>query len=358
MSKPIAAARGDRQETAPVRRLDRRMKAAVVVRLLLNEGADIPLESLPEDLQALLTQKLGEIGLVDRDTLGAVADEFAQALDSIGLSGPRGIAGALEALDGRISAQTAARLRKEAGVREAGDPWARLRALSVDDLAGYAQRESVEIAAVLLSKLEVAKAAEVLGALPGPRARSIAHAVGQTGKVTPDAVDRIGLSLAAQLDARPLRAFEADPVERLGDLLNSSPAATREDVLVALDETDADLAGRVRRAIFTFGHIPARLAEADVPRVIREIEQAELLTALAAAEASGGENAAAASFMLGALSRRMAEGLREEMAERGAPRARDGERAMTAVVAVIRRLQAAGEISPVTADEDEEDAAA
>ena len=35
--------------------LDNRAKAAIVVRLLLNEGADLPLEELPDDLQARLT---------------------------------------------------------------------------------------------------------------------------------------------------------------------------------------------------------------------------------------------------------------------------------------------------------------
>ena len=37
--------------------LSRKAKAAIVVRLLINEGADIPLEDLPEELQAKLTQQ-------------------------------------------------------------------------------------------------------------------------------------------------------------------------------------------------------------------------------------------------------------------------------------------------------------
>ena len=97
--------------------LNGRAKAAVVVRLLLNEGADLPLETLPDDLQASLTAQMGQMGLVDRVTLLAVVQEFADTLDGIGLSFPQGLAGALAAMDGKISPQTAARLRKEAGVR-------------------------------------------------------------------------------------------------------------------------------------------------------------------------------------------------------------------------------------------------
>ena len=102
--------------------LTRRAKAAIVVRLLLNEGADIPLEELPEELQASLTQQMGAMRTVDRHTLAAVVDEFAQELDSIGLSFPGGIAGAISALDGKISKQTAERRLQEAGVLETGNP--------------------------------------------------------------------------------------------------------------------------------------------------------------------------------------------------------------------------------------------
>ena len=101
-----------------------------MVRLLLNEGADIPLEELPDELQETLTHQLGQMGLVDRVTLDAVAQEFGDALDSVGLSFPHGLASALDAVNGKIAPATAARLRKIAGVRQIGDPWQRLREIS------------------------------------------------------------------------------------------------------------------------------------------------------------------------------------------------------------------------------------
>ena len=187
--------------------LSRRAKTAIVVRLLLNEGADLPIEELPEDLQISLTQQMGSMRSIDRDTLSAVVSEFAEELDSVGLSFPSGIGAALDALDGKISRQTAARLRKEAGVRMAGDPWARLGELEPEKLLPVLENESVEVAAVMLSKLKVSTAADLLGRLPGPHARRITYAVSLTSAVTPDAVDRIGLSLAMQLDDQPQRAF-------------------------------------------------------------------------------------------------------------------------------------------------------
>ncbi len=334
-------------------RLSRKAKAAIVVRVLINGGADIPLEELPEDLQAQLTKAMGQMRTVDRETLQQVVDEFADEVERIGLTFSHGMAGALDALDGKISPRTAARLRKEAGVREAGDPWARIRETNNDLLVSVLEEESIEVAAVMLSKLNVPKAAELLGMLPGPRARQITYAVSQTGAVTPDAVDRIGLSLASQLGARPISAFDDGPVERVGAILNSSKATTRDDVLAGLDEKDEGFANAVRKAIFTFANIPARVAGRDIPRILRDIDQDVLITALAGAPAAGME--ASADYILGNISARMADQLREEVGEAGTPKTSDVEDAMGQVVAAIRALEASGELMLVVEEEDGDD---
>ena len=329
--------------------LSRRAKAAIVVRLLLNEGADIPLEELPDELQVALTQQMSQMRMVDRDTLRTVVEEFAQELDSIGLSFPAGIGGALKALGGKISPQTAARLRKEAGVRQYGDPWARIKELGVETLLPVLENESVEVAAVMLSKLPVALSAELLGRLPGPKARKITYAVSLTSAVTPDAVDRIGLSLAAQLDAQPQKAFSDGPVQRVGAILNSSNSVTRDDMLDGLDETDKGFADAVRKAIFTFGNIPQRIAARDIPRVVREIDPDALLTALSGAEGMGMQ--ASADYILENMSGRMADQLREDMQDAPAAKTADVEEAMAQIVNSIRQMEANGELL-MTVDDD------
>ncbi|AWZ19284.1 flagellar motor switch protein FliG [Roseovarius sp. TM1035] len=331
--------------------LTRAQKAAIIVRFLINEGAEIALTDLPDVLQARLTTQMGSMRYVDRGTLADVVAEFAQELEGMGLTFPRGVAGALSALDGRISPQTAARLRKEAGVRQQGDPWEQVKHADLAALIPIVERESTEIAAVLLSKLDVARAADLLGKLPGELARRITYAVSQTGAVSPEAVDRIGLALAAELHDIPETAFAQGAVERVGAILNFSPAATRDDVLTGLDEADQDFANLVRRAIFTFVHIPERVKPTDIPRITREVDQAVLVTALAGA--ASGDLVTVAEFILSNMGKRMAEAMREEIQERGRVRLRDAEEAMTAVVNAVRTLEAAGEITYVTPEEDQ-----
>lgn len=326
----------------PLRGVSSAQKAAIIVRFLMTEGANVPLRDLPEDLQAELTQHMGSLRRIDRDTLISVVEEFAAELEATGLTFPKGVAGALSELDGQISPQAAAQIRKRSGVRASGDPWERLREVDQDKLISLIEAESTEVAAVLLSKIEVKKAAAILGKLPGERARRITYAVSQTHSVTPDAVDRIGRALIAQIEDEPLRAFAAQPVDRIGAILNSSRSATRDSLLEGLDEDDRDFASEVRKAIFTFKHIAARVDARDISAVLRVVDNDTLVTALAAA--IDPQTSPSAEFILNNISSRMAEQLREAVQDLGTPGEADGEGAMSDVVEGIRALAESGEI--------------
>ncbi len=331
--------------------LSRRQKAAIVVRFLHAEGMGISLVDLPDDMQVALTEHMSEIRYIDRPTLNAVVTEFALELDTIGLGFPTDLSGALGVLDGSLSDSAAARLRIAAGVGLNRDPWEQIAELDTARLLPILQEESIEIGAVVLSKLKVSKSAELLGMLPGERARRITYAVSQTGAVAPATVSKIGQALASQLDAAPPSAFEEGAVERVGAILNFSAAATREDVLDGLRSEDEEFAEEVRKAIFTFVNIPARIDPRDLPKVTREVDATVLITALAAAAAKE-EEAKAAEFILTNMSQRMAAQLRDEIETLGRVKEKDGEEAMNVVVAAIRELESAGEIMLVVEEEE------
>lgn len=339
-------------ETPMSRVLSARQKAAVIVRYMIAEGAKIPLSQLPEHMQQALAEQMGAMRLVDRQTLDSVVAEFLAELDSVGLAFPGGIEGALSVMDGHISQSAASRLRRKAGMNSKADPWERLMALPVPQLLPVIAEEAVEVAAVVLSKLPVAKAADMLGRLPGEKARRIAFAVSLTGNIDPDTVRRIGIAVLNQIDSQPPRAFDTGPVERVGAILNVSPAVTREDVLQGLEAEDAGFAEKVRKAIFTWIHIPARIPPRDVPKIIRMVDQAVLVTAMAFAQGKP-EMEEATEFILSNISQRMAQGLREEVATRGKVKEKHGEEAMNVIIGAIRELEASGELVMVVQEEEE-----
>ena len=332
----------------PTVNLTSREKAAIVVRLLLTYGAVPALSALPETKQTELAVQLAKMTPVDQETVAAVATEFADEIERIGLSFPTGLDGALGILDGVISDGATARLREMAPSSFRGNPWDDISKADSERLVPYLEAESTEVAAVILSKLSVDKAAEILGKLPGERSRRITYAISQTAGVAPGVVHRIGASLAEQLEARPIVAFDDGPVKRVGNILNYAQASVRDDVLAGLDEDDKVFADDVRAAIFTFANIAERIAPRDVPRIQRDLDPDDLTMIVAGAQ---GPDVASVDFILENISKRLAQGIRDDAKELGEPKLEDMEAAMLRVVSVIRGLEAAGEIFFVAKEE-------
>lgn len=333
--------------------VSRSQKAAMVVQLMLRDGGDLPLSQLPEDAQARLTKELGALSMVDRATLDRVIEEFSEELSQVALTAPGSVEAALKSLDGRISSATIARLREEAATGGNGrDPWLSVLDLEPEDMLPITEAESPEICAVLLSKLPTETAAKLLGLMPGDRARRIAFAMSRTSGIKASAISRIGAALAQQYCTASAPAF-AEPAEaRIGAILNSSAAATRDQILEGLLSQDPNFGAGVRKAIFTFEDILTRLAPLDVPKVLRDVENDDLVRALASATAAGGPAAEVTSYILENMSKRMADSLREEMDEVGTIKPSDAEAAQNAVVAAIRTAADAGTISLIVEEED------
>jgi flagellar motor switch protein FliG len=337
----------------PAAGLTRLQKAAVIYRMLDSLGMPLPEGALSPDETARLSDAMQSLGGVDPPTLAAVVDEFLMSLSPAGAAPAPPPLPELPGLPGLpelpIIDPLGGHLPGLDTVQES-DPWDDVVAQEDDALLGVLVAEAPEVGAVVLSKLKVSRAAELLGRLPGPLARRITYAVSQISDISPDTVGRIGRALAADLTREVPRAFAGGPVERVGAILNFSRAATRNDVLEGLDETDPGFAEAVRKSIFTFANIPARVGPRDVPKIIRGIEQAVLVKAFAAAAASE-ELQKTADFILSNISQRMADAIRGEIADGEPPTAADGETAMNAVVAAIRALEEAGEIYLVAEEE-------
>ncbi|WP_424964482.1 flagellar motor switch protein FliG [Dinoroseobacter sp. S375] len=328
--------------------LTRRQKAAVVLRLLLEDGLAPDLTGLSAHQQATLAQEMGQLKPITRDELQSVVGEFLGELEELGLSFPKGLGDALEKLSGHISDEVAQNLRQEAGLNGQTSIWDLLSEMEPEAIVPLIDGESAEICAVILSKIKVGKAADVLGLLPGARARRITFAISQTSGISPVLVDQIGESLRVRIENTPVSAFTKDPVARLGDILNSTAAATRDDLLSSLDETDEGFANQVRKAIFTFAHITERVSARDIPAITREVDGDVLVRALAAGSETYPD---VVSFILENMSKRMADQLRDSMSEMGAVPERDGEIAMTDVVMAIRKLESDGEITLIAQEE-------
>ncbi|WP_166461862.1 FliG C-terminal domain-containing protein [Paracoccus alkanivorans] len=330
--------------------LSPRQKAAIIVRLLLDDDAGVSLDEFDSDRQTLLVEEMANMELIDRRTRDDVITEFCDSLEAVGVTFPGDLDGTLAILADRLSDDTTDRLRRLVLMSGRGDPWPRITELPQEDIQTLADNEAVELVAVMLSQLPVEKAAATYSALERERARMVAQSMSLTRNIAPQALRRIGLVLAQAADALPRPAMETPASDRMGDMLNFASSELRDDILEMLDNEDAEFAVDVRRAIFIFAHIPKRVEPRDIPRIIREVDQATMLKALSQ---KSEEEAAAAEFILSNLSSRMADGLREEIADLGTISSEEAEAAANEVVATIRRLQMDGELKLILPKDDE-----
>lgn len=342
------AIQGLQTRASRVRRLKQSQKAAVIVRLLLSQGLAPSIDRLPPDQQEALALTMSSLGPVNRDTLYAVIREFAEALDDLALTFPSALPDAVQMLEQHLSPNAAENLKSKAAAGDGSDPWPILAAMPSERLAPLLAHESAEVCAILLSKIGVAKAAEILAGLPEDRAPQVAHAISLTATVTPIMVEKIGKALLKQMQSQPRSVFKASAVERVGAMLNAARGSAREAILKGLMARDAAFGEEVKRAIFTFEHIPRRLDAKDVAKVMRKVDGETMLTALAAGLKSC---PAVVEFLLGNMSKRLAEQIREDANARETPRLEEGEAAMNTVIAAIRDLEEAGELRLIPPEE-------
>ncbi|MGH7194837.1 MAG: FliG C-terminal domain-containing protein, partial [Candidatus Saccharimonadales bacterium] len=118
-------------------------------------------------------------------------------------------------------------------------------------------------------------------------------------------------------------------------------------LLENLAQEDPDLVEEIRRLMFVFDDI-AKFSAKDIQTVLKNVESSQLAMALKGASEDLKQK------ILGNMSSRAADMLREEMEYLGPVRLSAVEQVQQQIVDIIRRLEDAGEITVNAGDEVEE----
>jgi flagellar motor switch protein FliG len=127
-------------------------------------------------------------------------------------------------------------------------------------------------------------------------------------------------------------------VRAVADLLNQLDKETSKNLLARLEERNATLSSAIRKKLFSFEDL-LRLQPADLQRVLREVDSANLAVSMKNASESLRDK------IYGAISKRAAESLKDEVQLLGPVRLKDIETAQEAIIQVVRRLEEEGQIA-------------
>ncbi len=134
-------------------------------------------------------------------------------------------------------------------------------------------------------------------------------------------------------------------VQSLVNILNQVDRTTEKNITEGLEREDMELADKVKESMFVFEDI-ITINDVEIQRILREVDNKELCMALK------GTSEQVIETISRNLSKRAAATLKEDMEFLGPVRLMDVEKAQQKIVALIRRLDEAGEITIVRGGDD------
>ena len=201
------------------------------------------------------------------------------------------------------------------------------------------KNEQPQTISFVLSYLEGAKAAEIFALLSPDLREEVVERLGTIDSTSLDLVGKIVRNLGKHFDNKVRPTYHrSGGVRAVADLLNGIDKEMSKSLLARLEERNAQLGAAIRKKMFSFEDL-SRLAAADLQRVLREVDSANLAVSMKSATEPLKEK------IYASISKRAAESLRDEIGMLGPVRLKDVEVAQDAIIQVVRRLEEEGSIS-------------
>ena len=215
-----------------------------------------------------------------------------------------------------------------------------IRSLESRQIINLIRNEQPQTIAFILAYLGSAKASQVLMMLPQEQREDIVERMGGMQPTSTEVVQKIVQSINHHLGSRQGSEgiYRGGGVENVAEVLNSMDKEIKKSILARIEERNAPLGAAIRKKVFGFEDI-TRLDKADLQRIMREVDMADLALALKLLKPPQ-----IAVFMV-AISKRAAEGLRDDMELLGNPKTKDIEAAQDRIIQIVRRLEESNEIT-------------
>lgn len=315
-----------------------KQKAAI---LLISLGPDVSAsiyKHLSEEEIEKLTLEISGVKKVDSLAKEEVVEEFhniALAQDYITQGG---IGYAKTVLEKALGADQAAviinRLTSSLQVR----PFDFARKADPAQILNFIQNEHPQTIALILSYLDSTQAGQILSELPQEMQADVARRIAVMDSTSPEIINEVEQILERKLSSTVTQDYtQTGGVEAVVEVLNGVDRSTERTILDALEIQDPELAEEIKKRMFVFEDI-VTLDNRAIQRVIRDCENEDLMLSM---KVSSDE---VKDIVFKNMSTRMAENFRDEMEYMGPVRLRDVEEAQSRIVAIIRRLEEAGEI--------------
>ncbi|MBM4062471.1 MAG: flagellar motor switch protein FliG [Planctomycetes bacterium] len=218
-------------------------------------------------------------------------------------------------------------------------PFAMFESLTPQDLAALLAEEHPQIAAVFIAHLDRKKGGEVVKCLDDDARADLVHRVATLDRTPPDVVQRVLDVMRKKVKDLGLTTLRSEPgawIKAAASLLNNLGGGEKA-VLEKIEANDAQIAGAIREEMFTFDDLQ-KLDRKSMQKVLSAVDSRQLAISLKATLP------AVEQAILGNLSKRAADMVREERESLGPTPLSDVLAAQQEILKMIRDMMDKGDL--------------
>ena len=321
-------------------KLNRMQKLAIFLICIGPDAAADILKQFDDNEVEVLCREMSVFQVVPESVIKQSMEEFSNVVATSVNSSLGGLAYAQRTLEIAKGDYKASSIISRVGpVGNSVEVMAEITEMEGRQVFNLIKNEQPQTISFVLSYLDGAKSAEVFQLLSPDLREEVIERLGTIESTSLDLVGKIVRSLGKHFDSKARPAFHhSGGVRVVAALLNSLEKDMSKTLLARLEERNAGLGAAIRKKLFSFEDLN-RLTAADLQRVLREVDTANLAISMKSASESLREK------IYGGLSKRAAESLKEEIDLLGPVRLKDVEMAQDTIIQAVRKLEEEGLIS-------------
>ncbi len=311
-------------------------KAAILVITLGPKLAAPIYRHLEEPEIEALTAEIARLGRISEEDKREVLDEFFQLTMREGQISEGGLDLAQEILNSALGKQKAnAIISRLLDFRE-GTAFDALRKADAVTVANVLKKEHPQTIAIVLAHMDSRQVGPVLAKLPEELRGEVAYRIATLERPNPEVIQVMDevINAAMAEDIGEL-ARQRGGAKKVAEALNEVDRETWVEILDEVEEFSKEVAQDVRNQMFIFEDI-MMLDDKSVQELLKNVDGKELAVALKATSDGVKDK------IFSNMSKRAAEGIKEDIEYMGPVRLSDVEEAQQRIVDVLRKLEEEG----------------
>jgi len=328
---PVAAAEFEK--------MTRVQKLAALLIMLGQDGAAQVLKNLDEQEMEAVCTEMPKMTMLSQEVQNEILKEFTgvavRAATSI-LGGIEYTQSSLEKAVGLFRASNI--ISRTSPTRAPVSAMKAIADLDARQIYNLIKMEQPQTITLVVSYLPADKAAQLLTMLRTELRQDVIERLATLAPTPVEVVEKVIEVLNKKMGGRGTRALnQTGGLKSAASLLNALDKNLAKSLILGIEERNHDLGQAIRQKMFTFEDIVS-LDTGSIQKILREVDMRDLAVSLKTASEQ------LKTVLLGAISKRAAESVKEEMSYMGPLRMREIEMAQMRIIEVMRRLEAEGEI--------------